>query len=61
VRIRNLPDATQEGLLQQALEKCVEGVRRVEVFVETGEAVVELENAAVRLFLLPCVQMVLMV
>lgn len=46
VRIRNLPPATQEGLLQQAMEK-IAPVRRVEVFVDKQEAVVELENAAV--------------
>jgi len=45
VRIRNLPLATQEGLLQQAMEK-IAPVRRVEVFVDKQEAVVELENAA---------------
>lgn len=48
VRIRNLPAATQEGLLQQTLEKII-AVKRVEVFVEICEAVVELENAAVGL------------
>lgn len=46
VRVRNLPPGTQEGLLQQALEKIAQ-VKRVEVFVEQREAVVELENAAV--------------
>jgi hypothetical protein len=46
VRIRNLPAVTQEGLLQQTLEK-VTPLKRVEVFVEICEAVVELENAAV--------------
>ncbi|KAF5382630.1 hypothetical protein D9615_003010 [Tricholomella constricta] len=45
VRIRNLPAATQEGLLQQTLEK-IAAVKRVEVFVDQQEAVVELENAA---------------
>lgn len=52
VRIRNLPAATQEGLLQQTLEK-ITTVKRVEVFVEICEAVVELENAAVGSFLFP--------
>lgn len=46
VCIRNLPPATQEGLLQQALEKHAL-VRRVEVFQDLNEAAVELENAAV--------------
>ncbi|KAF5315056.1 hypothetical protein D9619_007334 [Psilocybe cf. subviscida] len=45
VRIKNLPPATQEGLLQQALEK-VAPVKRVEVFIDKLEAVVELENPA---------------
>ncbi|KAF9468618.1 hypothetical protein BDZ94DRAFT_1279703 [Collybia nuda] len=45
VRIRNLPVAAQEGLLQQTLEK-IALVKRVEVFVEICEAVVELESAA---------------
>ncbi|KAJ6512063.1 hypothetical protein C8R47DRAFT_1033985 [Mycena vitilis] len=45
VRIRNLPAGTQEGLLQQAMEKIAK-VKRVEVFVDLKEAVVELENAA---------------
>jgi hypothetical protein len=46
VRVRNLPAGTQEGLLQQAIEKIAK-VKRVEVFVDLKEAVVELENAAV--------------
>jgi hypothetical protein len=46
VRVRNLPDGTQEGLLQQALEKIAK-VKRVEVFVDLKEAVVELDSAAV--------------
>ncbi|EIN12540.1 hypothetical protein PUNSTDRAFT_81810 [Punctularia strigosozonata HHB-11173 SS5] len=45
LRVRNLPDGTQEGLLQQALEKHAR-VKRVEVFEGRNEAVVELENAA---------------
>ncbi|KAJ3513576.1 hypothetical protein NLJ89_g2871 [Agrocybe chaxingu] len=45
VHIRNLPPATQEGLLQQALEKIIP-VKRVEVFIDKQEAVVELENPA---------------
>jgi hypothetical protein len=46
IRIRNLPPATQEGLLQQALEKHAL-VKRVEVIQDSNEAVVELENPAV--------------
>ncbi|KAI8978842.1 RNA-binding protein Prp24 [Trametes punicea] len=45
VRIRNLPPGTQEGLLQQALEKHAK-VKRVEVFADLAEADVELENPA---------------
>ncbi|KAH9890065.1 RNA-binding protein Prp24 [Cubamyces lactineus] len=45
VRVRNLPPGTQEGLLQQALEKHAK-VKRVEVFADLAEAEVELENAA---------------
>ncbi|CDO70855.1 hypothetical protein BN946_scf184801.g48 [Trametes cinnabarina] len=45
VRVKNLPAGTQEGLLQQALEKHAK-VKRVEVFADLGEAEVELENAA---------------
>ncbi|KAJ7505514.1 hypothetical protein B0H11DRAFT_2220941 [Mycena galericulata] len=45
VRVRNLPAGTQEGLLQQAIEKIAK-VKRVEVFVDLKEAVIELENAA---------------
>jgi squamous cell carcinoma antigen recognized by T-cells 3 len=47
VRIRNLPPATQEGLLQQVLEKHA-SIKRVEVFQNLNEAAVELENPAVR-------------
>ena len=46
VRIRNLPPGTQEGLLQQVLEKVVR-VKRVEVFLDKNEAVAEMENTAV--------------
>jgi hypothetical protein len=46
VRIRKLPKGTQEGLLQQTLEKYAV-VKRVEVFSNLNEATVELENAAV--------------
>ncbi|KAJ3554397.1 hypothetical protein NM688_g3135 [Phlebia brevispora] len=45
VRLRNLPSGTQEGLLQQALEK-VARVKRVEVFLDKNEAVAELESPA---------------
>ncbi|KAG6833433.1 hypothetical protein H0H87_006799 [Tephrocybe sp. NHM501043] len=45
VRLRNLPPNTQEGLLQQTLEK-ITSLKRVEVFVEQKEAVVEFENAS---------------
>lgn len=41
-----LPPATQEGLLQQTLEK-LGPVKRVEVFEDKNEAVVEFQNAAV--------------
>lgn len=46
VRVRNLPANTQEGLLQQFLEKFA-SVKRVEVFSDQNEAIVELENVAV--------------
>ncbi|KAF8895465.1 hypothetical protein BD779DRAFT_1619135 [Infundibulicybe gibba] len=45
IRIRGLPVAAQEGLLQQVLEK-IAPIKRVEVFVDKQEALVELENAA---------------
>ncbi|KAG8214448.1 hypothetical protein J3R82DRAFT_9471 [Butyriboletus roseoflavus] len=45
VRIRNLPSDTQEGLLQQALEKYAT-VNRTEFFADSGEAIVELANTA---------------
>ncbi len=49
VRIKNLPPNTesQEGLLQQALEKIAK-VKRVEIIGDTCEALVEMINAAVR-------------
>lgn len=46
VRIRGLPANSQEGLLQQILEK-IAPVKRLEIFEEKREAVAELENAAV--------------
>lgn len=51
IRIKNLPAGTQEGLLQQALEKRAI-VKRVEIYAEAREAIVELENAVVSLFIL---------
>ncbi|EJC97945.1 uncharacterized protein FOMMEDRAFT_97432 [Fomitiporia mediterranea MF3/22] len=45
VRIKGLPPGTQEGLLQQALEKVVP-VKRLEVFQDLQEATAELESAA---------------
>ena len=47
LRVRGLPKDTQEPLLQQAFEKLVP-VKRVEVLVGSGEAIVELVNLAVR-------------
>ncbi|THH27765.1 hypothetical protein EUX98_g6425 [Antrodiella citrinella] len=44
VRVKNLPANTQEGLLQQALEK-IAPIQRLEVFADKREAVMELENA----------------
>ena len=46
LRIHNLPPGTQEGLLQQVLEKRAQ-ISRVEVLVEKNEAVVEFQNVAV--------------
>lgn len=48
VRLKGLPPGTQDGLLQQALEKIIP-VKRVEVFQDIGEATVELQNVAVSL------------
>ncbi|KAK8858792.1 hypothetical protein IAR55_003022 [Kwoniella newhampshirensis] len=45
VRLSNLPDNAQEGLLQQALEKFVP-VKRLEMFARSREAVAELESQA---------------
>ena len=47
LRVKNLPEDTQEPLLQQAFEKLVP-VKKVEVFTDSGEALVELVNSAVR-------------
>jgi len=54
LRIRDLPDGTEEGLLQQAVEKLAP-VSRLEVFADKHEAVVEFQLAAdaARLLLLP--------
>ena len=42
----NLPPGTQEGLLQQALEKHAT-ISRIEVFNQKNQAVVELSSASV--------------
>ena len=47
LHIKNIPEDTQEPLLHQVFEKLV-AVKRVEIFVNSGEAVVELVNSAVR-------------
>lgn len=54
LRVRDLPDGTEEGLLQQAVEKLAP-VSRLEVFTDKHEAVVEFQSAAdaARLLLLP--------
>lgn len=44
-----LPAKTQEGLLQQALEK-VARIKKVEVFIDLNEALVEFTSAAVSCF-----------
>lgn len=46
LRVRGLPPTTQEGLLQQTLEKLAP-VKRVEFFEDKHEAVVEFQNVAV--------------
>ena len=46
VRLKGLPEGTQEGLLQQILEKIVP-VKRLEVFEGKREALVELTSVAV--------------
>lgn len=46
IRLHNLPEGTQEGLLQQALGKIVP-VKRVELFARSHEAIAELENPSV--------------
>ncbi|KAH9999668.1 hypothetical protein BJV74DRAFT_823117 [Russula compacta] len=54
LRIRDLPDGAEEGLLQQAVEKLAP-VNRLEVISDKDEAVVEFQSAAdaARLLLLP--------
>ncbi|PFH53912.1 hypothetical protein AMATHDRAFT_186548 [Amanita thiersii Skay4041] len=46
LRIRNLPTGTQEGLLQQALEKVTTSIKRVEVIMDRQEAIIELSSVA---------------
>jgi hypothetical protein len=46
VRIHKLPHGSQEGLLQQTLERYA-AVKRVEIFEDLHQATVELETAAV--------------
>ncbi|KIK69665.1 hypothetical protein GYMLUDRAFT_212399 [Collybiopsis luxurians FD-317 M1] len=45
IRVKNLPADTQEGLLHQLFEKLVP-VKRVEIFEDLNEAVVEVQNQA---------------
>ena len=45
LRVRDLPDGTQEGLLQQIVEKLAP-VNRVEVFEDKHEAMVEFQSQA---------------
>ncbi|KAJ3894244.1 hypothetical protein GG344DRAFT_41516 [Lentinula edodes] len=45
IRVKNLPVNTQEGVLQQMFEKFV-SVKRLELFEDVHEAVVELESPA---------------
>ena len=44
LRVKNVPEDTQEAFLQQGFEKLV-AVKRVASFVDLGEAVVELVNS----------------
>jgi len=48
VIISNLPSNTQEGLLQQVLEKIMP-INRIEVFLDKKLAILELQNQAVGL------------
>ena len=45
MRIRDLPDGTQGGLLQQAVEKLAP-VNRLDVIIENHEAIVEFQSQA---------------
>ena len=49
IRLHNLPEGTQEGLLQQALEKIVP-LKRLEIFASANEAVAELQDPSVSLW-----------
>jgi RNA recognition motif-containing protein len=51
LRVKKLPPGTTDGLLQQTFEKLAPVVS-VQVTEEKGEAVVELKNPAVRIFIL---------
>ena len=53
VRVRGLPEWTQEGLLQQVIEKHA-AVRRVVFDADTLEATVELVSPAVRYYIFSC-------
>lgn len=44
--MKNIPAGSQEGLLQQALEKIVP-IKRLELFEDINEATVELDTIAV--------------
>jgi squamous cell carcinoma antigen recognized by T-cells 3 len=46
IRVRGLAPSTQEAILQQLMEKHA-AVKRVELFAEANEAIVELESPAV--------------
>jgi len=45
VRVLNLAAGSDEGLLQQAVERVASGVKRVEIFQDVWEAVIEFESA----------------
>ncbi|KAG8924802.1 Splicing factor [Tulasnella sp. 418] len=46
VRIKNIPAGTQEAVLQQAIEKVATGVKKVELFEQNWQAVVEFNTIA---------------
>jgi len=46
VRLKGLPKGLEEGILQQIVEKVVTGVKKVEIFRDICEAVVEFETIA---------------